>query len=46
MLTDELSSYTTIELNVIEAIVVCLNSDQQASVRFALSASLNLTLLN
>jgi hypothetical protein len=46
MLTDEVSCITIIELEVIPAILHCLNSDHNQSVKFALGATLNLTLMN
>lgn len=46
MLTDEVSSSTIMELEAIPAIILCLNSEYNPSVKFALGASLNLTLMN
>lgn len=46
MLTDEVSCLTIMELDVMPAIVVCLNSKNSQSVKFALGATLNLTLMN
>jgi len=46
MLTDEESSKVIFELDVIKPIVMCLNSDQNLTVKYALGSTLNITLMN